>query len=67
MLLYPDVLVSFKSPSILLCKHANAMLTFVSSLPQEQLASNRTKKSEGCILYRKWDNYSTPWGSGSQM
>lgn len=44
MLLYPDVLVSFKGPSILLSKHANAVLTFVSSLPQEQLASNRTKK-----------------------
>lgn len=44
MLLYPDVLVSFKGPSILLSKHANTMLIFVSSLPQEQLASNRTKK-----------------------
>lgn len=44
MLLYPDVLVSFKVHSILPSKHANAMWTFVSKLPQEQLASNRTKE-----------------------
>lgn len=74
MLLYPDVLVSFTVYSILPSKHANAMLTFVSKLPQEQLASNRTKEvkvvfrlNKGWSLDSKWNDYSTPGSSGSQM
>lgn len=50
------------------------MLTFGTELPQEQLARDRTEEAKlvsrlnkRWFLDNKWNDYSTPWSSGSQM